>query len=119
MIQFAGLVLVKVPEHHGELLQSILRHSALVPGLDLLLQVVPDPHAQLVELVPLLSQPHRAVLGVAVVQDQLLLQDGSEVLNLAEVGGTSSYLMSLKIECNYSVFLLITLTIILKLILLA
>ena len=98
VVQLASLVLVEVTEHHGELLQGVLCYSALVPGLDLLLQVVPDPHAQLVELVPLLSQPHRAVLGVAVVQDQLLLQDGSEVLNLAEVGGTSSYLMSLKIE---------------------
>merc|ERR1719436_1176160 len=95
MIQFAGLVLVKVPEHHGELLESVLGDSALVPGLDLLLEVVPDPHAELVELIPLLGQPHGAVLRVAVVQDQLLLQDGSQVLDLAEISGTASYLMSL------------------------
>lgn len=31
------------------------------PGLDLLLQVVLHPHAQLVELVPLLGQAHGAV----------------------------------------------------------
>ena len=35
-----------------------------VPHLYLLLEVVPDPHAQLVELVPLLGQAHRAVLRV-------------------------------------------------------
>ena len=56
---------------------------------------MPDPHAELVELVPLLGKPHRAVLGVTVVQDQLLLQDRSKVLDLAKVGGTSSYLVSL------------------------
>ena len=95
MVKASSLVLVKVPEHHGELLESVLGDSALVPGLDLLLEVVTDPHAELVELVPLLGQPHRAVLGVTVVQDQLLLQDRSKVLDLAKVGGTSSYLVSL------------------------
>ena len=96
MVESSRFILVKVTEHHGELLESILGHSALVPGLYLLLQVVSDPHTQLVELVPLLGQPQRAVLSVPVVQDQLLLQDGSEVLNLAEVSGTTSNFMSLK-----------------------
>ena len=88
-------ILVEVTEHHGELLEGILGHSALVSGLDLLLQVVTDPHAKLVELIPLLGQANSRVLRVPVVQDQLLLQDRSKVLDLAKVGGTSSYLVSL------------------------
>ena len=86
------------PEHHGELLQGLFRHACMFLGLYLLLQVVPYPHAQLVELVPLLGQAHGAVLRVAVVQDQLLLQYGSQVLYLAQVSGTASYLMSLNIK---------------------
>ena len=96
MVKASSLVLVKVPEHHGELLESVLGDSALVPGLDLLLQVVPDPHAELVQLVPLLGQAHGRVLRVPVVQDQLLLQDRSQVLDLAEISGTSSNFVSLK-----------------------
>ena len=96
VVQLASLVLVEVTEHHAELLQSVLGDSALVPGLDLLLQVVSDPHAQLVQLIPLLRQTHGGVLRVPVVQDQLLLKDSSKVLNLAEISGTSSNFMSLK-----------------------
>lgn len=55
----------------------------MVPGLYLLLQVVLHPHGQLVELVPLLRQPHRAVLRVAVVEDQVLLEGGACALNKA------------------------------------
>lgn len=48
--------------------------TRVVPGLYLLLEVMLHAHGQLVELVPLLGKSHRAVLGVAVVQDQVLLQ---------------------------------------------
>ena len=45
-----------------------LHHSkfkvAWIVDLDLLLEVVPDPHAELVELVPLLGQANDAVLSV-------------------------------------------------------
>ena len=95
MVQLAGLVLVKMSKHHGELLESILGHSTLVPGLYLLLQVVSNAHAQLVELVPLLSQAHSGVFSVSVVQDQLLLQNLTQVLNLAEISGLTSNFMSL------------------------
>lgn len=44
----------------------------MVPGLDLLFEVVLHAHGKLVELVPLLGEAHRAVLRVAVVQDQVL-----------------------------------------------
>lgn len=59
---------------------KLLRASTLtrvVPGLDLLLQVMLHAHGQLVELVPLLGEPHCAVLRVAVVQDKVLLQSRS------------------------------------------
>lgn len=51
--------------------ESIL--TRVVPGLYLLFEVVLHAHGQLVELIPLLRQPHRAVLRVPVVQDQVLL----------------------------------------------
>jgi hypothetical protein len=46
----------------------------MVPGLNLLLQVMLHAHGQLVQLIPLLRQPHRAVLRVAVVQDEVFLE---------------------------------------------
>lgn len=46
----------------------------MVSSLDLLLEVVLHAHGELVELIPLLGQSHCAVLRVAVVQDQMLLQ---------------------------------------------
>ena len=46
-------------------------------------QVVTDPHGQLVELVPLLSQANGGVLRVPIVEDQLFLQDSSKILILA------------------------------------
>ena len=51
--------------------------------LDLLLQVVTNPHGQLVELFPLLSQTNGGVLRVHIVEDYLFLQDSSIILNLA------------------------------------
>ena len=73
---------MKVKEHHGKLLERILGNAIMVSGLDRLLQVVTDPHRQLVELVPLLSQANGGVLCLPVVEDQLLLQDSSKILNL-------------------------------------
>ena len=83
------LILVEMPEHHAELLQRVLADSRLVSGLNLLLQIVLDSHAQLVELIPLLGQPHRRVLRVPVVQDELLFQDCSEVFDLLQVRATA------------------------------
>ena len=40
VVQPAGLVLVKVFEHHAEFFEGLLGHFCRVPGLDLLLQVV-------------------------------------------------------------------------------
>lgn len=54
----------------------------MVPGLYLLLEVVLHAHGELVELVPLLRQTHRAVLRVAVVQDQVFLQSGAYTLQI-------------------------------------
>ena len=114
VVQTSGLVLVEMTEHHGELLEGVLRHSALVPGLYLLLQVVPDPHAQLIELIILLGQANSGVLRVPkeyghsrtgmkgtttiipVIQDKLLLENSTEVLNLSQVTGTAGNFMSLK-----------------------
>lgn len=47
-------------EHHGEFSERLLCDAGLVACLDLLLQVVLHAHAQLVQLVPLLRQRHRA-----------------------------------------------------------
>ena len=66
---------VKVTEHHGKLLERILGNAIF--GVDLLLQVVTDPHRQLVELVPLLSNANG---GVPIVEDQLVLQDSSSIM---------------------------------------
>ena len=82
-------------EHHGELLERVLRHARLVPGLYLLLQVVLHPHPQLVQLVPLLGQPHRRVLRVPVVHDEVLLQDGTQLFNLLEVRLSGAHLAGL------------------------
>ena len=68
---------MKVTEHHGKLLERILGNAIMVSGVDLLLQVVPDPHRQLVGLVPLLSN---ASSGVPIVGDQLVLQDSSSIM---------------------------------------
>jgi len=68
---------VKVKEHHGKLLERILGNAIMVSGLDRLLQVVTDPHRQLVELVPLLSNANG---GVPIVEDQLVLQDSSSIM---------------------------------------
>ena len=56
MVQATNLVLVKVPEHHGELLQCIFRDTRLVSGLNLLLQIVLDSKTQLVKLIILLGK---------------------------------------------------------------
>ena len=66
---------MKVTEHHGKLLERILGNAIF--GADLLLQVVTDPHRQLVELVPLLSNANG---GVPIVEDQLVLQDSSSIM---------------------------------------
>ena len=68
---------MKVTEHHEKLLERILGNAIMVSGVDLLLQVVPDPHRQLVELVPLLSNANS---GVPIVGDQLVLQDSSSIM---------------------------------------
>jgi len=66
MAQFSRFVLVKMPEHHGELLELIFSDTRLVSGLDLLLKIVSDTHAQLVKLIPLLSQSNSRMLSVSV-----------------------------------------------------
>lgn len=66
-----------------------------VPGLDLLFQVVLHPHPQLVQLVPLLCQPHSAVFCVFVVQDKCLFHGCSKVLNLLQLAPHSSDLLVL------------------------
>ena len=68
---------MKVTEHHGKLLERILGNAIMVSGLDRLLQVVTDPHGQLVELVPLLSKANG---GVPIIEDQLVLQDSSSII---------------------------------------
>ena len=64
VVESARLVLVEVSEHHGELLEGVLGHSGLVASLDLLLQVVLDAHAELVQLIPLLGKADSRVLSV-------------------------------------------------------
>ena len=59
-------------------MENLLR----APSAILLLQVVKDPHGQLVELVPWLSQANGGVLRVPIVEDQLFHQDSSKILNL-------------------------------------
>ena len=70
-------------EHHGKLLEGILGNVTLVSGLDLLLQVVTNPHGHGNQLVSLLSQANGGVLRVPIVEDQLFLQDSSKILILA------------------------------------
>lgn len=55
MVEAAGAFLVEVFEHHGELLEGVLAHSGVIPGLYLLFQVMLHTHGQLVQLVPLLG----------------------------------------------------------------
>ena len=44
------------------------------------------------------GQSHGSLHVTSHTQDQLFLQDGSQVLDLAEISGTASYLMSLNIK---------------------
>ena len=53
-------------------------------GLDLLLHAVLHSQGQLAELVPLLSQANGRVLCVTVVQYEVLLQQGTQLLNLPQ-----------------------------------
>ena len=53
-------------------------------GLDLLLHAVLHSQSQLAELVPLLSQADGCVLCVTVVQYEVLLQQGPQLLNLPQ-----------------------------------
>ena len=79
-IQLASFIHVKVTEHHGKLLEGILGNVTLVSGLDLLLQVVTNPHGHGNQLVSLLSQANGGVLRAPIVEDQLFLQDSSKIL---------------------------------------
>lgn len=54
----------------------------MVSSLYLLFEIVLHAHRQLIELVPLLCEAHRAVLRVAVVQDQVLLEGSACVRNM-------------------------------------
>ena len=47
-------------EHHGEFFEGVLTDTRLVASLDLLFQIVLHAHTKLVQLIPLLSQPHSA-----------------------------------------------------------
>lgn len=69
--------------------------ACVIPGLYLLLQVVLHPHAQLVQLIPLLRQAYRAVLRVLVVQDQGLLHGRTQILNLLQLAAHSTDLLVL------------------------
>lgn len=71
------------------------REQQAIPSLNLLLQVVLHPHAQLVKLVPLLRQPHGAVFCVLVVQDKCLFHGSSKVLNLLQLAPHRSDLLVL------------------------
>ena len=104
MTQSTCLVLVKVPEHHRELLESIFRHSRLVSSLNLLFKIVLDPHAKLVKLIPLLSKANSGVLSVPVVQDQVFFQKSTQVFNLFQVRSKGSHLMCLDANSGQLLF---------------
>jgi len=112
-------------EHHGEFLECILGHSRLVPGLDLLFQVMLHSHSKLIQLVPSLRinstsltlkleivkcsynsdlcQSNSWMLSVAVVQNQVFFQNGSKILNLFQIRTTSSNLRSFALKITRDV----------------
>ena len=69
--------------------------SANLLGLDLLFHAVLHSQSQLAELVPLLSQADRCVLCVTVVQYEVLLQQGPQLLNLPQSLFPARYLTCL------------------------
>ena len=65
------MAVLNLLEHHGELSKRILRDSTAVSRFNLLLQIVLHPHTQLIQLVPLLSQAHCAMLCVPVHKEKV------------------------------------------------
>jgi hypothetical protein len=77
MVQTPGLLTIEMLEHHRELAERLFTHARLITSLDLLLQIMDHPHAQLIQLVPGLCQAKRCVLSVFVVQNESLLESGA------------------------------------------